>query len=424
MPKITKRTVDAMARPAEGEVYLWDTEIKGFGVRLLPSGVATYLLKYRNAEGRQRKLALGRVGTLTPDEARIEAKSKAAEIAKGGDPAEVRAKARDITTVSELCDQFLKWCETRKERPLKPNTLASHRSNIEKHIKPDIGTRSIKALDRQDVRRLQERIAAGKAAKKREGRGGIVTGGPGAASRAIAVLSAVYEYGRGEGIIERNPVADVKKLAPRKRERYLTEAEIKGLGQSMRDAAAEGEAAVGIAAVRFLLLSGFRRREALGLRDEYIDRKARCARLPDTKTGAQFRALGKTAFEALDGAPSNDDWIFPAMKGDGAFVGLPKVLARLAKRANVNGVSAHVLRHTFATFAVELGYSELVIAGLLGHAAHGVTQRYAHRPDRALILAADEISAHIAALLDGVSDAKVVRFADRNSKKIATGDRN
>ncbi len=86
------------------DTYVWDTELKGFGVRMMPSGVGSYVVKYRNKEGRQRKLALGRVGSLTPDEARSLARQKLNEVNKGADPSAERKAFRTAITVGELCD--------------------------------------------------------------------------------------------------------------------------------------------------------------------------------------------------------------------------------------------------------------------------------------------------------------------------------
>ena len=93
MPKLTKRVIDALAPPpAKGEAFTWDTELKGFGVRLMASGVGSYILKYRNQEGRQRKLAIGRIGALTPDEARALARQSACRNRQGWRP--IRKPAR------------------------------------------------------------------------------------------------------------------------------------------------------------------------------------------------------------------------------------------------------------------------------------------------------------------------------------------
>jgi hypothetical protein len=96
LPKLTKRIVDALEPDQSGEQSLWDTELKGFGVRMMPTGVASSIIKYRTVENRHRKMTLGRVGTLTPDEARQLARENLTEVSMGGDPsAEKKAAAQD-----------------------------------------------------------------------------------------------------------------------------------------------------------------------------------------------------------------------------------------------------------------------------------------------------------------------------------------
>lgn len=408
MPKLTKRLIEAIEPPETGTEVLWDSVVPGFGVRTSAGGTRTFILKYRTrAEGLVRWLSIARVGDLTLDEARDEATKHRGEIAKGGDPAGERSAVRKAMTFGELCDAYLKDCEARP-RPLRPNTLASHKSNIDNHLRPAIGKRSAKAIMHEDISRLQAAIAAGKTAVRKPGRGGVASGGEGAAARCIAVCGAIFEFGRRNRVVDINPAADVRKLPPKSRERFLSTEEIRRLGTAMREALADGETAVGIFAVRFILLSGFRRNEALSLEPGFIDHAGQCARLPVTKTGRQTRAIGKAALEALADAPSDRHWLFPAERGDGHFVGLPKVLKQLLARAEIGEASAHDLRRTFATVAVELGFSELVIAALLGHKTAGVTARYARTPDKALLYAADAISERIAALLEAGAVADVI----------------
>ncbi|CAH1653385.1 Site-specific recombinase XerD [Hyphomicrobiales bacterium] len=395
MPKITKRIVDALQPSSDGEVFLWDSELKGFGVRMMPSGVASYILKYRNREGRQRKLAIGRVGTLTTEEARNATRLRIAEVTQGADPSAERQKVRKAITVAELCDLYLAEAEGR----VKASTLAMDKSRIERHVKPLIGRHTVLSLTPEDVAKLQADIIAGKTSAERSGRGGVTTGGKGVASRTVGMLGTILEYARKRKIVKENAARGIERPPEGKQRRFLSAMEMKRLGTAMREAEEEGEGTTAIAAVKFLLLSGCRRMEALALPMAWADRSASCVRFQDTKSGAQIRPIGAAAFDALDETPHRNGWAFPAARGKGHFVGLPKVLDRLCSRAKLEGVTVHVLRHSFAATAAEMGFSELTIAGLLGHTVPGVTARYAHVPDSALVVAADRVSAKIASAL-------------------------
>jgi hypothetical protein len=116
MPKLSKRTVDTIRPDPNGrEVFVWDVgdgALKGFGVRMMPSGIASYLVQYRTKEGRTRRLAIGKVGVLTPDEARTVAGEKLKEAAKSGDPSAERHRVRrEALTIAELTD--LDLCTSR-----------------------------------------------------------------------------------------------------------------------------------------------------------------------------------------------------------------------------------------------------------------------------------------------------------------------
>jgi len=179
MPKITKRALDALRPSLDGrEAFLWDAgdgSLKGFGVRMKPSGVASYLVQYRNKEGRTRRLALGKVGTLAPDEARKLAGNTLSDVAKGRDPSADRHAIRGAMTVSELCDLYLVEAKAR----IKASTLAADISRIETHVKPLIGRFTVRSLtaaryraDEGGHHRWQNRKASqeGRAWRRRCGR--------------------------------------------------------------------------------------------------------------------------------------------------------------------------------------------------------------------------------------------------------------
>ena len=411
MPKITKRLVDSRRTDGTGkDVFLWDAgdgALMGFGIRMKPSGAASYLVQYRNKEGRTRRLVLGKVGTLTPDEARKLAGDALRTAARGGDPSAERHAVRGAITVADLCDLYLADAKSR----IKASTLAMDRSRIETHVKPLIGRLTVRSLTAADIERMKADIIAGKTARPRRGRGGVATGGPASAARTMGMLGTILEYARTSlKIIKENPARGVKKPPDRKQRRFLNIKEIIQLGEAMREAQMVGQNATALAAIRLLLLTGFRRMEALALRRALVDGNARCIRFGDTKSGAQLRPIGTEAVRLIEAQPVGGrcPWVFPSSHGDGHFVGLPKVLVRVCAMAELDDVTVHVLRHTFAATAAEMGFSELTIAGLLGHSVPGITARYAHVPDSALVAAADRVSACIASALDGKADAEVV----------------
>lgn len=411
MPKITKRIVDALEPSDDGkDVLFWDSELRGFGVRVMPSGIKSYIIKYRTIEGRQRKMTIGRVGVLTTEEARNLAREKLTEAMKGGDPAGERQEMRKSMTIAELCDLYLPDAHRR----LKPQSYRSVESIVRIHIKPLIGNRAAAKLTIVDAVKFRDDIIAGKMAQKRVGRGGNTTGGTTIANLSLVALSGILEYGRLHGIVTENVTRGIRKQQPKARDRFLSDKEIIRLGSVIRQSDHEG--LIGLTAIQFLLLTGLRRNEALTLEWSWLDAEGGCIHFPDTKTGKQVRPIGKAAFKVIANIGENQSngftmtpprvkltpYVFPAIKGDGHFIGLPRVLQRLCNAAKIEGVSLHTLRHTFASVAAGMGYSELTIAGLLGHSALGVTARYAHVADKALIGAADAVSKKIYSMLNSV----------------------
>lgn len=425
MPKLTKRTVDALPKSPDRELFVWDSELKGFGIRIKPSGVSTWIIQYRNEHGQTRRLALGKVGTLTPNEARVRARDQLAGVAKGGDPSGDRRKAKDAVTVAELCDWYIEQARNgallgKQGRRIKSSTLDMDSSRIETHVKPLVGNRVVASLTADDIEKMQAAIIAGKTAKHRanKGRGGAASGGAGVAGRTVGMLHAIFAHGVRKRMIPNNPATGARKAAWQRRKRRLTTIELKALGEAMRVAASEGENKTGLRAIRAMLLTGFRRMELLALRHTSVGLAPHggFVSFEDTKTGQQVRPISRRTLELFNETKGESEWVFPADRGEGHFVGVVKVLNRVCARAGLNDVSPHVLRHTFASVAGDLGYTKLTIAGLLGHAASGDTESYVHL-DTALTAAVGAVSSHIADLLDGVSAADVVEFRPRGEAR-------
>lgn len=405
MPNLTKRFVDTLKADSAGrDVTYWDSSVKGFCARVKPSGTRSWIIQYRNKHGRLRKFTLGAIGVVTPEQARTRAKRLLADVEGGADPAEEKKQNREAATVADLCEDYLKA----GKGIIKPSTLKMDRSRIDRHVKPLIGNRSVKGLTKSDVEKFMRDIIAGKTAEnvaegEQRKRGGLATGGPGVASRTIGMLGTILERAVRDGTITTNPVRGISRPTDIPRKPAFSFDKVVALGDALRTAQAEGENTQAIAAIKLLLLTGCRRMEVLTLRWSYVDAKSHCFRFGDTKSGAQNRPIGQAAFRVLDeiSREENSGFVFPAGSKTAHFVGLPKAWARIAARAKLGELPIHGLRHWFASAASEMNFSELTIAGLLGHAVKGVTARYATAPDSALVASADRVSLRLADALSG-----------------------
>jgi integrase len=381
--KITKRIVDAAVAAAGRELFIWDDELRGFGVRVLPTGAKSYVLQYRTGgRGSQaRRRVIGRHGVLTAEEARSRARRLLAEIADGADPAARRDAGRDAITISALADLYMKDAPTDKPNK-KASSWNTDRSNIERHIKPLIGRKSAAALTRPDIARFQADVATGKSkADLKTGKRGRarVTGGSGTAARSLAVLGAMLQFATERGLIPTNAAKGVPLLKGQKKERFLSEAEVARLADALaameRDCTLSRNAA---AAVRLLLLTGCRKREILSLRWEWVDLERSCLRLPDSKTGAKAIPLAAAAAELLSALPRKSAYVLPAGKGTGHYTGLQKDWERLRGRAGLAGLRLHDLRHSFASFAIAGGHTLFMVGKVLGHKQARSTEVYVH----------------------------------------------
>jgi integrase len=369
--KITKRTVDGLLGSGGGTL-LWDTEVKGFGIRRRQSGTGYYLLKMR-VGGRQRWITIGRHGSpWTPDSARREALRLLGLRAAGHDPATERDRQRVAVTIEELADRFL---QEHAAQHCKPRTQEEYQRAVERYIKPSLGRHRITDLTRADVAQFHHR--------HREH--------PCQANRSLAVLSKMMNLAEAWGLRTEgaNPCRHVKKYPENKRERYLSREELQRLGAALDDARRnDTETPFVIAAIGLLALTGARLSEILTLRWGYVDFAGGVLRLPDSKTGAKPIYLNDAAIKVLRGVPvmAGNPFVIAGKKQGGSLVNLQKPWRRIRGGAGLRDVRIHDLRHSFASIGAGAGMSLTVIGKLLGHTQAATTQRYAH-------LAADPIRA-------------------------------
>ena len=415
--RLTKSAIDR-AQSKETDYFIWDSELKGFGLKVAKGGRKSYVCKYRFGSGRRaptRRMTIGAHGSpWTVDQARTEARKILGRAANGGDPAKEKQDTKKQITVSELCDIYLEQgAGTKKE-----STLATDRGRIERHIKPLLGKNRVPDVNRADIKRFLSDVANGKTAKdvktRLHGRA-IVRGGKGAATRTVGLLGGIFSFAIDSGLISENPVRGVKRFPDKKGERYLNQQELVALGNALRDTATNSGNPSAIAIIKLLIFTGARKGEIETLKWSEVDFESGYIRLVDSKTGQKAIPLNAGALQALnDVSPISDsEYVFPAFRGDKHYVGTPKVWRQIREMAGIGDVRLHDLRHSFASIAVSGGASLPIIGALLGHTDSSTTQRYAHLRDDPLKAVSDATGRKIDALLSGI-DLPKLRVLDRN----------
>lgn len=432
MSKLTKTVVDK-AEPRDRQYTVWCGELKGFGVFVLPSGTRTYFVDYRNANNVRRRMKLGRHGQITAEQARTLAIQALAEVSKGNDPLEARNSARKAMSVKELCELYIAELEAGRilgkgGRPKKASTKITDLGRINRHIIPLLGKKRVTHVTKADVTAMMKDIMVGKTrvtekTKKLRGKS-IVRGGIGTASRAVGLLGGIFTYARDElGIIEVNPAHGLRKPKDAVRQRRLNEDEYRTLGRILANAAEDERYTRTVEMIRQIAMSGCRRGEVIKLRKTELDTVGSCFRFEDTKEGQSVRPIGLSVLEYFDERDMSGDspYVFPGERNpDKPFGSFPRHWEKIFAGTELADITAHVLRHSFASLANDLGFTEITIAALLGHAKGSTTtSRYVHTLDAALVMAADTVSGYIQALLDGAVLSHTHYALDRSSRKAA-----
>ena len=372
---ICDRTVEALS--VEKDSVFWDRKLPGFGVRLYPSGAKVYVVQGRGPGG-SRRVTVGRHGVVAADEARRRAVVALARIKAGHD---AEASAPGGPTLAALARRYLREHVAVR---CKPTTAAQYRLAIETHILPALGALPVASVGRVHVADLHYAL------RDR----------PAMANLVIATLSRMIDQAAAWGAIPEgsNPCRHTRKYRERRRERFLTDAELRRLGLALDALEAEERLTAHVAAaIRLLILTGCRRNEILTLRWEDVHLEAKELRLRDSKTGARTVSLPPPAVAVLAALPrvASNPWVIPGSKPGARLSGLFAQWCRVRSRAGLEDVRLHDLRHSYASRALALGESLPVIARLLGHAQIQTTARYAHLTRDSVKEAAARIAASI-----------------------------
>ncbi len=398
IPRLTKRAVDAIKANDADTVY-WDGKLTGFGLRVRKSGRKYYFVQTR-VDGRLRWFTIGPHGPIVPDEARTKALEILADAKRGVDVRASGTRHGAGRRVAELCRRFL---AEYVPSHCKPRTQAEYARLVTLYIAPAIGAMRVSDVLRKDVAALHHDLRAR----------------PFQANRTLSVLSRMFSLAevwgwRPDGS---NPCRHVSRYRERRRERFLSAAETARLGAVLREF--EDDMPSAVAAFRLLLLTGCRMSEIRDLRWEHV--RADCIELPDAKTGGRAVPLGPEARAVLDGIPreAGNPWVITGRRRGTRLADLQRPWQRIRRRAGLDDVRIHDLRHSFASRALALGESLPMIGKLLGHTQVQTTARYAHLARDSIQSAASRITGSISVDLLDDRHGRPGKGADGRRRRMA-----
>ena len=380
---ISRRTVEGL--PAgERETVFWDRELLGFGVRVYPSGSKVYLVQTRHG-GKSRRVTIGRHGLLTAEQARRKAAEVIVSIKAGEGPGRNGSASLSDTgpTLAEVAERYMREHVAVR---CKPTTAKAYRDALERLLLPEFGSLPLGAIGGDQVAALHYRLHKT----------------PNMANRVVDMLARLFYMAEAWGVAPEggNPCRFVKKYRSRSCERFLSEQEFRRLGRVLSEVESEGKVSrSGVAALRLLMLTGCRRNEILTLRWEDVDLEAGEISLRDAKTGTRQVALSSAARKVLSALPRKVDnpWVIAGPESGRHLSNLNAPWLVVRKRAGLEDVRIHDLRHSFASRALALGESLTMIGKLLGHRQVQTTARYAHLARESVKTSAARVAQSIAA---------------------------
>lgn len=380
MPKLTKTVID---NAAGADVWLWDNEVPGFGVRV-QGDRKTFVVRYRTANRTQRKMKIARCCDMTPDKARDLARKVFAQVAEGKDPAADRQEAREAPTIADLRDRYQKeWAEPFK----KPRSVEIDEGTWRRYIIPKWETKKVADITKADVLKLQGELSDKKAA----------------ANHVVALLGKAFNLAEDWGWRPQNsnPCRRLKKYKINERQLILLPDQIAAVDRACDELLAEGEITPQMAGLaRLLLITGCRNAEIRTAERAWVDPHRRVLLLPDSKVGQRLIPLPDIAMDVIEQLDQvlgkTRRWLIPGKKAGTCMQAPWKAWKRIAARAGVPLESSpHTLRHTVGSAGHAAGLSQKQIQGQLGHKQMSTTERYLHGSKSEQAQIADKVAAVI-----------------------------
>ena len=397
---LTKSMVERLPATAQDYV-IWDEQFPGFGVRVKPSGVKSYIVQYRHRRtGASRRMTLGRHGPLLSfHKARERARIILAEVLKGNDPVADDRAARAAPTVKDLAADYLEYHAIPKKRP---RSVENDRSMIDRIVLPRLGRKKVDDVQGRDIQALHV----------------AMKDTPYQANRVLALLSKMFSLAMKWGWRSDNPVKGIERYHEEGRERWLSDDELGRLLGVLSEHPNQRAAN----AVRFQLLTGARIGEVLSARWSDVDltrgvwikpshhtKQKRTEHLP---LSAPALALLAEMRERADAA---ERYLFPGKAPDKPLQGIKKFWRSITEQAGLEDYRLHDNRHTHASHLVSSGLSLEIVGRLLGHTNPLTTKRYAHLADDPLRAAAERFGSKMDALQEA-RQAEIVPISSRRSQ--------
>lgn len=417
--KITQRAVDAAKTAGDKPLIIYDEVLTGFGLRVTPAGSKSYFAEYRlrgtGRTGNKKRVNVASHPKTSAEDARTKAKEVLIAADGGNDPIAEREKRKAVPTFADYVDTFMQD----EVRPNRSANTATTYDFLLRHAVAELGPLKLDQIDKTKIKALHNKL--GKAGKK-------VT-----ANRVLATISGLYKYADATGAIGTvpagfNPVSEARVTRHKEegKERYLSTKELNALGAAILEGETAGIAWVvdekkpkskhlpkeknrvtvldpySAGALRLLIFTGCRLREILHLKWTEVDIERGVLFLPTSKTGKKTVVLNAPALSVLSslGEIKSGPYVIASpVSKDKPRADLKKPWALVSRRAGIEDVRLHDLRHTHASVAAGLGVPLQIIGKLLGHAQISTTERYAHLASDPVRAASDKTAATLAAAL-------------------------
>lgn len=366
--KLTKRQVESIAPLKGQEIFAWDSELKGFGLRVFPTGRRTYFVQYRNQFGRTRRKKMGVHGVITAEQAREQARMILGDVARGDDPSHNHKQAKKQMSLEDLARDYMElYAKTTK----RPKSLKNDSHMLSAIILPKLGVLKLNEVTSHELQQLHKTLKDT----------------PYLANRVRSLLSKMFNLAKDWGWMEDNPTLSIEKYHEEKRDRWLNDKELEKIWATLDRYPTHFTAFV----FKLLLLTGARKGELLNATWDQFDLKKGIWTKPSHLTKQKKKEhlpLSEQAVDLLLQLKSlhveYSPFLFPGKVEGKPLQEIKTFWKTVLKEAGIKDLRIHDLRHTHASHLVSSGLSLSIVGKLLGHTQASTTQRYAHLADEPL----------------------------------------